>query len=961
VTTTSFVETVLRPLDLFYVQFEFVNLSLEVAADGSARLDRVAGQPASIVIRLPPQHIAEEIFRSADPRRFPYNAALASPSRLAFDIPNAVALPAFSLEAILRFIKGLPLRLADLSLGTGPATVIELPFRVLLGPAPGAHVFHRSTPLPNDDPANDFTWTGLWSTRVAAGVSIRSGGSNFRALPNPVDTTPLGFNTTLNANQRREIATRSQSASTPFVIASQPLVLSALGASAQLKSTWPQSASTVLSLWEHHTVVGRDAFVRTVEQGYLFPFGHRASKEMIFRRDFAAFGVSAPGAIAELQQQVFIKVEEPEKNYASAVGYDHDGREMPLKHVRIGSQPASLPDDRSPVRLTVTASDSRGHVVNLDLAVLFISDIDAANPAALVDASNRYLADNTAALMPQPMALADDPEARGDTTLTVTGLTFGVKLLETSAQPPFLPLMQNATVSMPAVEQLLGSVSETAVGNKPPTTTLTLHNSYLNGFASGDVKQVFAKLAPPLPALPIPAERAGGLTAPRFSPNDGLSRVRGLISNVDDFATETSIDPEKIIADAKLLGMISLKALIDGLQDNVPVDDPAKLFDTIEQSGVFATRPILTSVQTGPEAVEVRFLWKPRLKANGLPPLVTPLPSAPGPMALTIRGRITKAPAAPTTFEIDGTLVNFGLAFVSLTATASLVADATTDPLVTVDFRQVAFKSGAGKKLDFATDIADVRFGSGLDFVKNLLDLLPKGDLGNKVQVDPKPDGVTIRFGAAVPSFAIGVLSIENIAVSTSISLPFVDGVPAAVRFALSERNQPFQVSVSIFGGTGFFALEVRTDGSMLMEVAIEFGGVVSIDLLGIVRGGVYLFAGVYVALGSGNEVIVSGYLRLGGYVDVAGIISVSIEVYIGLTYDSNTKLLLGQGSVTISVKVLFFSLTKSFTVTRKIAGFGDAPTDAIIGFAEFDTAPLPHFTDTMTRFQWDQYCKAFA
>ena len=646
-TMSSFVETVLRSLDLLYVQFEFVNLSLEVAADGTARLDRIAGQPASIVIRLPPQHVAEEIFQSTDPRRIPYNAALASPSRLAFDIPDTVALPAFSVEAILYFIKELPLRPADLPLGTDPATVIELPFRVLLGPAPGARVFHRSTPLPNEDPANAFTWTGLWSTRVAAGASIQTGGPNFRALPNPTDTTPPGFNTTLDANQRREIATRSQGASTPFVIASQPLVLSTLGASAQLKSTWPPSASTVLSLWEHHTAIGRDAFVRTVEQGYLFPFGHRASKERIFRRDFLAFGAGAPGTIAELQQQIFIKVEEPEKNYTSAIGYDHDGREMPLKRVRVASQPASLPDDRSPVRLTVTASDSTGHVVNLDLAMLFISDIDAANPAALVDASNRYLADNTAALMPQPMALADDPEARGDTTLTVTGLTFGVKLLETSAQPPFLPLMQNATVSIPAVEQLLGSVSETAAGNTPPTTTLILHDSYLNGFASGDTKQVFAKLAPPLPALPIPAQRAGGLTAPTFSPNDGLSRIRGLVSNVDDFAAETSIDPEKIIADAKLLGMIPLKDLIDSVQDNVPVDDPAKLFNIIEQPGVFATRPILTSVQTGPEAVEVRFLWKPRLKANGLPPLLTPLPSPPGPDGLDHPGTHHKGPRGP--------------------------------------------------------------------------------------------------------------------------------------------------------------------------------------------------------------------------------------------------------------------------------------------------------------------------
>jgi hypothetical protein len=102
---TSFVETVLRPIDLLYVQFEFINLILDVAADGSAQLSRIPGQPACIVIRLPPQHVAEEVFESTDPRVVPYNASLACPSRLAFDIPDTVDLPAYSVEAILDFIK----------------------------------------------------------------------------------------------------------------------------------------------------------------------------------------------------------------------------------------------------------------------------------------------------------------------------------------------------------------------------------------------------------------------------------------------------------------------------------------------------------------------------------------------------------------------------------------------------------------------------------------------------------------------------------------------------------------------------------------------------------------------------------------------------------------------------------------------------------------------------------------
>src|SRR5262249_31963628 len=158
-------------------------------------LQRVPGQAASIVIRLPPQHIAEEVFNSTDPRHFPYNASLASPSRLAFDIPDAVALPDFSVQAILDLVKKLPLRPANLPLGDAPATVIELPYRLLLGPAPAAQVFHRSTPLANDDPLTDVTWTGLWSTRVGAGASLAQPGPNLRALPNPVDTGTSDFNT----------------------------------------------------------------------------------------------------------------------------------------------------------------------------------------------------------------------------------------------------------------------------------------------------------------------------------------------------------------------------------------------------------------------------------------------------------------------------------------------------------------------------------------------------------------------------------------------------------------------------------------------------------------------------------------------------------------------------------------------------------------------------------------------
>jgi hypothetical protein len=519
----------------------------------------------------------------------------------------------------------------------------------------------------------------------------------------------------------------------------------------------------------------------------------------------------------------------------------------------------------------------------------------------------------------------------------VTTLKFDVQILSSSEPllPPFLPLMQNATVSFPAVEHLLGSVGGGVGGGAPPTRMLELLDDYKRlGFQPGDKKQLFAKLTPPMPGLSVPTERAGGLAAPKFKPFDGLSRARGLVSDVSGFAADHPISPDDLIGDTKLLGSIFLKQIVDSDPDNVPVDDPAKLFNTIDNPGVFATRPVMTTVQAAGNT-EVRFIWKPRIKPAGLP---FPLTNRGG-MALIVKGRVTKSgePRADAAFQVHGQLTNFGLAFGNL---------------LTVNFNGVTFESGGGRKMSFKADIKDVEFGSELAFVEKMTQLLPTNDLGAAPAIQPQPDGVTIRFAAAIPSFSLGGMSLQNIAITTSISLPFVDK-PAAVRFSLSERDHPFLVSVAIFGGTGFFALEVRTDGTVQLEAAIEFGGIVSLDLLGIVRGGVYLFAGVYVSLDSGQH-IVSGHLRFGGYVDVAGLISVSIEFYIELRQQDT--ILVGEGSVTINVRILFFSLSQTFTVSKTIAGFGEAPSIALGATA----GGSPDFTSTMNPFQWEKYCRAF-
>jgi hypothetical protein len=150
---------------------------------------------------------------------------------------------------------------------------------------------------------------------------------------------------------------------------------------------------------------------------------------------------------------------------------------------------------------------------------------------------------------------------------------------------------------------------------------------------------------------------------------------------------------------------------------------------------------------------------------------------------------------------------------------------------------------------------------------------------------------------------------------------------------------------VGIFGGGGFFALAVSANGLEQVEAAIEFGGNISLNL-GVASGGVYVMAGIYFNM-TPKSVQLTGYLRCGGYLEVLGIISISIEFYLAFTYidkDEGRGEAWGQASVTVSVKVAFFSTSVSLSIERRFAGAAGDPTVA----------------DMVDLVDWEEYCSAF-
>jgi hypothetical protein len=75
----------------------------------------------------------------------------------------------------------------------------------------------------------------------------------------------------------------------------------------------------------------------------------------------------------------------------------------------------------------------------------------------------------------------------------------------------------------------------------------------------------------------------------------------------------------------------------------------------------------------------------------------------------------------------------------------------------------------------------------------------------------------------------------------------------------------------------------------------------------------------------------------------VLGIITLSMEFYLGFTY-LNPGQCYGEATVSVSISVLFFSVSVSATMQKTFGGGSD-----------------PDFKDAISAADWDTYCEAFA
>jgi len=979
--------SILRPEDLLVLEIELVNL--KASPDGTEAVLDDARDAALVVVRFPPQAIAEPVWPSegALPDPPPIRTVLAGPSRLVFRVPPGTTVP-LTVDGLLGWESWEPV-LAPTALprDTPPSpgipapamptaleTAIELPHRLVLSPDATGRWTTTGDPHAGDPAVQ------LWSAVLGSDAGPAAHADVRAIARHPV---PAPFPDALDAlaDTRGQLVTLTSDfhlpvAFTPVPISARRLELTALGAGADLEGAWsfpltsalpPGFTPPDLTEYHHVTALGRDHVVRTVIVGYLCGTGHRAVVVLTVER--LANGVQvghAPGGGAEfsssgyLMQTAQVIVQQPLVDYTELRrAFAHEGRELPFKNIKITTRSARIlppprtdaPCDEGPdipfwildpdgrlLEFHAVATDLEDHAVDLSLPLMFVPyssigrqrDIRAtfdAPPTAGASATTVKLAN-------QAVTFAPPGNQPGSTTLKTTHVRYDLEQPPDPANPQpahamnaadapasyvprFLPRIAAITASVPAVDDLLGTAEP---------RDLVPADAYLrHGIDTPqNPAQAFLDFVAPLP-LSLPAQRGGGLASPA-TVAEALSRSLGPIAAPSQLLAG-NVDLSAFAA-TRVLGTIPLLDLTGVTHAFDPVAaarEPTP--QQLQDPGFHVNPPRLTSRRL-PDGVESRFLWKPPLKPSYALGTVFTIDLVGADLLLDAVTRVTPG-GGDARSTVTGRLRNVTLTFAKA---------------LSVSIGELSFRSESGKKVDVAAKAVDIRFAGPLEFVNSLQSILPASGFDDPPSLTADAQGVVVGYTLGVPDVGVGIFSLQNIALSAALSIPFTDR-PAGVRFAVCERHKPFLITVSLFGGGGFFAVGVSTKGLESVEASLEFGGNISINL-GVASGGVSVMAGIYFGM-KGAAVELTGYLRCGGHLDVLGIISISVEFHLGFTYrdkDPGNEVW-GQASLTVSVKVAFFSTSVTLSVERHFAGSdGD-----------------PSFGDTVAAPEWAGYLQAFA
>ena len=268
-------------------------------------------------------------------------------------------------------------------------------------------------------------------------------------------------------------------------------------------------------------------------------------------------------------------------------------------------------------------------------------------------------------------------------------------------------------------------------------------------------------------------------------------------------------------------------------------------------------------------------------------------------------------------------------------------------PLIKLPFEHLSFKSGTAGKPEVDVVLAGIEFCGVLGFVEEIKNAIPLDGFSDPPYLDVRPEGLTAGFSLVLPDIAIGVFAITNMSIGADVQVPFL-GKVVTVGFNFCTRERPFTIAVAFLGGGGWCGIRISPDGLDVLEIGLEAGACLAVNF-GVASGSVSAMIGIYIRL-EGDGGSIAGYFRLRGEVDVLGLVSASLELYLELKYDTKSGKMTGRATITLTISVLGLSKSVKVSAERSFAGSNGDPSFREVMAAETGSSPA-----------WTSYCLAFA
>ncbi len=393
-------------------------------------------------------------------------------------------------------------------------------------------------------------------------------------IPNPKQLHEL-VHLTSNYNDLRE----NNRKVVPQPVKANHLMLSGLGAWLNYEYKIDKEiANTSLIAWLQRATMGRDQFIKVIERGYLFPFGHKAVKITISERMIKIIGSVAS---AVMIYKEYIVVTQPELYYGKE--QISDFVPFPFQRVEIkdlekqtelkklsGLEAFEINkvwDSSNPDPFKIELDDASGQKIRMEVPLVFVDGADPNHAPIVAHYTNNGWNYFTSSPANRPVAFARSL-VPGDTTFETRSIMFGARNINRlPGGVAYYPEVKETSIYIKQMEELTGE-------RKPVRIQLIDDNN---------LSMVFAKVVDGENASLVfgDSEKSGGLITPNMAVS-GLSKLTGLTGNTIENLDKLMVKVNEIFSLAdklpKLFGIINFVDLL------VPDVDLSSAINTIKST-----------------------------------------------------------------------------------------------------------------------------------------------------------------------------------------------------------------------------------------------------------------------------------------------------------------------------------------------------------------------------------------